>query len=73
MTQLNLDSTQSNLERLLTSVQMPPTESIHPEKKKASVLLLIKRIAKFGQLKCKEISFIGRQSKAEDFALEGKQ
>lgn len=34
MTQLNLDSTQSNLELLLTSDQMPPTESIHPEKRK---------------------------------------
>lgn len=55
MTQLNLDSTQSRLERLLTSDQMPPTESIH-WRKKASVLLLIKRIVKFGQLKCKEIS-----------------
>lgn len=56
ITQLNLDSIQSNLELLLTADQMPPTESIHPEKKKASVLLLIKRIVKFGQLKCKEIS-----------------
>ena len=60
MTQLNLDPTRSNRERSLTSEQMPPTESIHPEekkkKKKASVLLLIKWIVKFGQLKCKEIS-----------------
>ena len=59
MTQLNLDSTQSNLEHLLTSVRMPPTESIHlgkKKKKKASVLALIKQIVKFGQLKCKEIS-----------------
>lgn len=34
MTQLNLDSTQSDLQCLLTSVQMPPTESIHPEKQR---------------------------------------
>lgn len=36
ITQLNLDSIQSNLELLLTADQMAPTESIHHEKKKAS-------------------------------------
>lgn len=56
MTRLNLDSARSNLELLLTSDQTPRTESIRPEKGNALVLLLIKRIVKFGQLKCKEIS-----------------
>lgn len=33
-----------------------PTKSIHPEKRADLAPLLIKRIVKFGQLKCKEIS-----------------